>query len=140
MGLPYIGCARLYGNQMSRQKPTETTVEESVIIRRVSRQLNRIAHERGMTAKELSGVLGLSYAYVRDILDGKRNITVLILEDMCLKLGVPLEIMLGAYLHAEQEPVQLPSRWGAKRAQAAELSAGPASAGVKQPRKRSTIN
>jgi transcriptional regulator with XRE-family HTH domain len=125
---------------MSRQKPTETTVEESVIIRRVARQLNRIAHDRGMTAKELAETLGLSYAYVRDLLDGKRNMSILTLEDMCFKLGVPLEIMLGAYLHGEQEPVQLPSRWGAKRAHAAARSDVSSSPMGKPSTKRSTVN
>jgi DNA-binding Xre family transcriptional regulator len=126
---------------MSRQKPTETTPQDSVIIRRVTRQLNRIAHDRGMTVVELAETLGLSYAYVRDLLDGKRNISVLTLEDMCLKLDVPLEIMLGAYLHAEPEPVQLPSRWGAKRAQAmTAVEASSAPEDGKRTRRRSPIN
>jgi transcriptional regulator with XRE-family HTH domain len=100
---------------MSRQKPPLTTPEDSVIIRRVSRAIARIANERGMNAVELADALGLSYAYVRDLLDGKRNISVLTIEDICVKLDVPLEVLLSAYLHPEPEPTALRSRWGARR-------------------------
>jgi transcriptional regulator with XRE-family HTH domain len=100
---------------MSRQKPPLTAPENSVIIRRVSRAIARIANERGMNAVELADTLGLSYAYVRDLLDGKRNISVLTIEDISVKLNVPLEVLLSAYLHQEPEPTVLQSRWGARR-------------------------
>jgi transcriptional regulator with XRE-family HTH domain len=101
---------------MSRKKPHRTVPQDSVIIRRVSRAITRIANERGMNLRELAATLGLSYAYLRDFLDCKRNISALTIEDISVRLNVPLEVLLSAYLHREPEPTVLHSRWGARRA------------------------
>ena len=106
---------------MAKGKPPAITPENSTIIRRVSRQLARIANERDLTLGELAGTAGFSYAFMRNLMDGKQNISVLTLEDICARLGVPIEIMLSAYLHPEPEPEILKTRWGAKRAEAAKL-------------------
>ena len=38
------------------------------------------------------------------------------IEDISVRLNVPLEVLLSAYLHREPEPTVLHSRWGARRA------------------------
>lgn len=118
-GRRQVGTLRLKADdrlEMPEQKPGAITPENSVIIRRVSRQLARIANERDMTLGELAETIGLSYAFVRNLMDGKQNLTILTLEEICGRLGVPIEIMLAAYLHPEPEPATLKTRWGAKRA------------------------
>ena len=107
---------------MAKDKALAITPENSTIIRRVSRQLARIANERDMTLGELAKTAGFSYAFMRNLMDGKQNISVLTLEDICARLDVPIEIMLSAYLHPEPEPEILKTRWGAMRAEAAKQS------------------
>ena len=68
-----------------------------------------------MNAVELAASVGLSYAYLRELLDGKRNISALIIEDIAVRLNVPLGVLLCATFHQEPEPITLQSRWGARR-------------------------
>ena len=107
---------------MTKSKTPAITPENSTIIRRVSRQLARIANERDLTLGELADAAGFSYAFMRNLMDGKQNISVLTLEDICARLDVPIEIMLAAFLHPEPEPEILRTRWGAKRAEAEKLA------------------
>lgn len=101
---------------MTNTKPEKITVENSTLIRRVASQLTKIANDRGLTAQDLADITGLSYASVRNILDGKQNVSVLTIEDICRRLDVPLAVMISAYLHDEPPRRTLNSRWGAKRA------------------------
>lgn len=101
---------------MTNTKPEKITVETSTLIRRVASQLTKIANDRGLTAQDLADITGLSYASVRNILDGKQNVSVLTIEDICNRLDVPLAVMISAYLHDEPPRRTLNSRWGARRA------------------------
>jgi DNA-binding Xre family transcriptional regulator len=107
---------------MTNTSPAKITVENSTLIRRVASQLTKIANDRGLTAQDLADITGLSYASVRNILDGKQNVSVLTIEDICKRLDVPLEVMLSVYLHEEPPRRTLNSRWGAKRAERAIAS------------------
>lgn len=102
---------------MTNTKPEKITVENSTLIRRVASQLTKIANDRGLTAQDLADITGLSYASVRNILDGKQNVSVLTIEDICKRLDVPLEVMISAYLYDEPPRRTLNSRWGTKRAE-----------------------
>ena len=102
---------------MTNTRPEKITVENSTLIRRVASQLTKIANDRGLTAQDLADITGLSYASVRNILDGKQNVSVLTIEDICNRLDVPLAVMISAYLHDEPPRRTLNSRWGARRAQ-----------------------
>lgn len=102
---------------MTNTKPEKITVENSTLIRRVASQLTKIANDRGLTAQDLADITGLSYASVRNILDGKQNVSVLTIEDICNRLDVPLAVMISAYLHDEPPRRTLNSRWGARRAE-----------------------
>ncbi len=106
---------------MAEQKRVAITPETSVIIRRVARQLARIANERGWNLGQLAEQAGVSYAFMQRLMDGKQNLTILTLEDICERLDVPIEIMLVAYLHPEPEAEALKTRWGARRAAKARM-------------------
>lgn len=120
--------------EMAEHKRVAITPETSVIIRRVARQLARIANERGWNLGQLAEQAGVSYAFMQRLMDGKQNLTILTLEDICERLDVPIEIMLVAYLHPEPEAEALKTRWGARRAAKARMlegdgeAAGPAKA------------
>lgn len=100
---------------MAKQK-TGKQEAESFLLQRIGRQLSRIANERDMTIGELAEATGLSYAFTRDLTDGKRNISILTLEDMAKRLEIPLEELLIATFRREPEAEALKTRWGLRRA------------------------
>lgn len=63
---------------------------QSRLIRTTAHNLARIMFERDLSVEEVADILGLCPVYLRDFLAVRRNMTVLTVTDICMKLDVSL--------------------------------------------------
>lgn len=63
--------------------------------REVGRQVRRLRHERGLSQGELAEVVHRHRTYVGGVERGERNLTLQVVEDLAIELGVGTHELLG---------------------------------------------
>lgn len=77
--------------------------------REVGRQVRRLRHERGLSQAELAEVVHRHRTYVGGVERGERNLTLQVVEDLAVELGVGTHELLGL-VRPGQLPVENPGR------------------------------